>query len=196
MKRGAGFVIWIWALVAIALSLAHVPEHISIPYPQVLIAVLTLLFFFALLLSGGLRHWVRTLDLHALTVFHIWRIIPGIAFIMLHNRRMLAGGFAVPAGWGDIAVGVTAPLVAAFLIERRASLLLWHILAMLDLVMAVAIAAGFGLALPNWLEALRHFPLSLLPLFAVPLTLQVHIAAIYLILRSYGLFREHHESPE
>jgi hypothetical protein len=195
MKRGMGFVIWMWALVAIAISLARIPEHIPVPYPQILVAVLTALFFFGLVFSSGLRRWARSLDLHALTVFHIWRIIPGIAFIMLHNRRMLAGGFAVPAGWGDIAVGVAAPIVAAFFIDRRAVMLLWHLAGMLDLTIAVAIAAGFGMELPAWMESLRHFPLSLLPLFAVPLTLQVHISAIYLILRDYKLFREDHEQP-
>ena len=188
-----GFVIWIWALVAIAISLARIPEHIPVPYPQILIAVLTTLYFFALVFSSELRRWVRSLDLHALTVFHIWRIIPGIAFIMLHNRRMLAGGFAVPAGWGDIAIGITAPIVAEFLIEYRPVLLLWHLAGMLDLAIAVVIAAAWGMSLPNWMDALRHFPLSLLPLFAVPLTLQVHISAIYLILRQYKLFREDHE---
>jgi len=190
MKRGMGFVIWIWALLAIAISLARIPEHIPVPYAQILVAALTALFFLALVFSAEVRRWARSLDLHALTVFHIWRIIPGIAFIMLHNRRMLAGGFAVPAGWGDIAVGVTAPIVAAFFIERRAIMLLWHLAGMLDLTIAVAIAAGFAMELPAWIEPLRHFPLSLLPLFAVPLTLQVHIAAIYQILRSYRLFRE------
>jgi hypothetical protein len=193
MKRGMGFLIWIWALVALAISLARIPEHIPVPYPQILIAALTALFFLALVFSAGIRRWARSLDLHALTMFHIWRIVPGIAFIMLHNRRMLAGGFAVPAGWGDIAFGITAPIMAALLIERRPLLLLWHLGGMLDLTMAVAIAAGFGMELPNWMEALRHFPLSQLPLFAVPLTLQVHIAAIYQILRSYRLFREEDE---
>lgn len=190
MKRGVGFVIWMWALVAIGLSLAHVPEHIPVPYAQILIGVLAGVFFLALLFSSALRRWVRSLDLHALTVFHIWRVIPGVAFIMLHNRRMLAGGFAVPAGWGDIAFGVTAPIVAAFLLEKRLVLLLWHLAGMLDLVIAVTIAAAFAMELPAWIEPLRHFPLSLLPLFAVPLTLQVHTAAIYLILRGYRLFRE------
>jgi len=195
VKHGGGFAVWIWALIALALSLLRVPEHIPFPYPQVLVAGLALVFFFALIFSSGLRRWTRRLDLHGLTLFHLWRIVPGVAFLMLHNRRMLAGAFAVPAGWGDIAVGVTAPIVAALLLERRTVLLLWHLAAMADLVIAITIAAGFGMVLPNWVDALRHFPFSWALLFFVPLSLQAHIAALYLTLRRYGAFREEHEPP-
>src|ERR1051326_2526687 len=189
----AGRIITIWVLLAIAVRLTPLPRHIPVPYPQYFIAGGTLLYFFALVLSAGARRWTRGLELHSLTLFHIWRILPGITFLILHQRRMLAGAFANPAGWGDIIVGITAPIVAGIFLERRAVLLVWHLGAMLDLCLAVAIAAGFGQSLPTWLEPLRHFPLSLLPLVLVPLTLQAHIAAIYKTLHGYGLFREQEE---
>lgn len=195
MKRGVGFAIWIWALVAIGLSLTGLPQHIPVPYEQMFAAAVMSLFFVSLLYSDGMRRWARSLDLHALTVFHIWRVIPGIAFLMLHNRRMLAGAFANPAGWGDVFFGVTAPIVAALLLDKRLVLLIWHLAGLADLAIAVAIATGFAEGLPAWIEPLRHFPLSLLPLFAVPLTMQVHILAVYQILRNYRLFREDHEQP-
>lgn len=189
----AGRIITIWVLLAIAVSLTPLPRHIPVPYPQYFIAGVTLLYFFALALSAGARRWTRGLELHSLTLFHIWRILPGITFLILHQRRMLAGAFANPAGWGDIIVGITAPIMAGVFLEKRPVLLLWHLGAMLDLCLAVAIAAGFGQSLPAWLEPLRHFPLSLLPLVLVPLTLQAHIAAIYKVLHSYGLFHETEE---
>jgi hypothetical protein len=186
----AGRIITVWVLLAVAASLTPLPRHTPVPYPQYFLAAVTLLYFVALAFSAGTRRWTRGLELHSLTLFHIWRVLPGITFLILHNRRMLAGTFAVPAGWGDIIVGITAPFVAALLIDRLPVLLLWHLGAMFDLCVAVAIAAGFGQALPTWLEPLRHFPLSLLPLFLVPFTLQAHIAAIYKILHRFGLFHE------
>lgn len=189
----AGRIITIWVLLAIAVSLTPLPSHIPVPYPQYFIAAATLLYFLALVVSEGARHWTRGLELHALTLFHIWRILPGITFLILHQRRMLAGAFANQAGWGDIIVGITAPIVAGLFLEKRPVLLLWHLAAMFDLCIAVAIAAGFGQSLPAWLEPLRHFPLSLLPLFLVPLSLQAHIAAIYKILYQYGLFHDDEE---
>src|ERR1051326_6386512 len=106
---------------------------------------------------------------------------------------MLAGAFANPAGWGHIIVGIPRVIVAGIFLERRAVLLVWHPGAMLDLCLAVAIAAGFGQSLPTWLEPLRHFPLSLLPLVLVALARPAHIAAIYKALHGYGLFREQEE---
>lgn len=189
----AGRIITIWVLLAIAVSLTPLMRHIPVPYPQYFIAAVALLYFFALLVNAGARRWTRGLELHSLTLFHIWRILPGITFLILHQRRMLAGPFANPAGWGDIAIGITAPIVAGVFLDRRPIMLLWHLGAMFDLCISVAIAAGFGQTLPTWLEPLRHFPLSLLPLFLVPFTLQAHIAAIYKILHKYGLFHEAEE---
>lgn len=189
--RSAAPIIWTWAILALIVSVSGVLQRVPFPYPQVFVGALALLFFLALVFSSGMRAWARGLSLHTLTLIHIWRVLPGITFLILHNRRMLAGAFAVPAGWGDIIVGVSAPFFAAFFVDRgRPALLLWHVGAMIDLAIAVASAAGYAMGQPLWLDSLRHFPLSLLPLFLVPITLMIHIAALYLILRRYGMFRE------
>src|SRR5204862_8080772 len=122
-------------------------------------------------------------QLYCLTVFHLLRILLCYVFFLLYQRHLLPRLFALPAGWGDIVVALTAPLAAALLLRHRWPLLLWHVLAMLELVNVVAIAAGIGFGRPTGLEPLRHFPLSLLPLFLVPLTLQAHIAALFKLLR-------------
>ena len=176
-------IIGIWALIALFISLSGLPGRVPLPLPQILIAGLTVIFPLGLLVSSGLRQWVSARDLYGLTLFHLWRILPGIVFLQLYQRQLLPRLFAVPAGWGDIVVAVTAPLAAALLLRHRWPLLLWHVLAMLELVNVVAIAAGIGLGRPTGLEPLRHFPLSLLPLFLVPLTLQAHIAALFKLLR-------------
>jgi hypothetical protein len=158
-------IIGIWALIALAVSLSPLPQRLSLPAPQILIAALTILFLLVLIVSEGMRQWVMARDLYGLTLFHLWRLIPGIVFLQLHQRQLLPRLFAVPAGWGDIIVAVTAPLAAALLLRHRWPLLLWHVLAMAELVNVVAIATGIGLGRPTGLEPLRHFPLSLLPLY-------------------------------
>ena len=185
MKRKSKIpvIIAVWALVALVISLSPLPQRLPLPVPQIVIAVLTLIFPLGLLFSPGLRQWTWARDLYGLTLFHLWRLIPGIVFLQLHQRQLLPRLFAVPAGWGDIIVAVTAPLAAALLLRHRWPLLLWHVLAMTELVNVVAIGAGIGFGRPTGLEPLRHFPLSLLPVFLVPLTLQAHIATIFKLLR-------------
>ena len=99
-------VIGIWALIALFISLSGLPGRVPLPLPQILIAGLTVIFPLGLLVSSGLRQWISGRDLYGLTLFHLWRILPGIVFLQLHQRQLLPRLFAVPAGWGDIIVAV------------------------------------------------------------------------------------------
>jgi hypothetical protein len=67
--------------------------------------------------SPRFRAWARRLDLRFLTLLQTWRTA-GLAFLALMAVHALPGGFATPAGMGDVAVGLTAPLVASFVIGR------------------------------------------------------------------------------
>src|SRR5438445_12999674 len=137
-------IIGIWALIALFTGLAVLPGRVPLPLPQILIAGLTVIFPLGLLVSSGLRQWISGRDLYGLTLFHLWRILPGIVFLQLHQRQLLPRLFAVPAGWGDIVVGITAPLAAALLLLLRCPLLLCHVLALVELVNVVAIGPGLG----------------------------------------------------
>jgi hypothetical protein len=112
----------------------------------------------------------------------------GIIFLTLYAGGHLPGVFALPAGIGDTLVGIFAPFVAASLArsaegsERRARL--WNLLGIADLVIAVTM--GF-LTSPSPLQmaAFDHpsaliamFPLALIPVFAVPLSILLHIASL------------------
>jgi hypothetical protein len=94
--------------------------------------------------------------------------------------------FALPAGLGDIAAGLAAPLVARRLAQgtgrRRA---VWfHLFGILDLVVALGI--GFLAGLGPWrplevtpsTEALSLLPLVLVPTTAVPLAIALHLVAL------------------
>ena len=113
-----------------------------------------------------------------------YRIV-GFGFLSLQSQGLLPAIFAIPSGYGDILVGVTAPL-AAFLYYfkkpyARQIAIAWNILGIVDLVMAVSL--GFlAFSRPVQFivttvstEQMALFPLVLITLFAVPLALVLHL---------------------
>ena len=77
----------------------------------------------------------------------------------------------MPAGWGDIAIGLTAPLVALALVRRLPGAvplaILWNVLGLLDLIVAVGMATGLLAPL----------------LFGVPVAVLLHVLALGRLLR-------------
>jgi hypothetical protein len=131
--------------------------------------------------SPGFRHFVFSLDPRALTIVHTWRLV-GFAFLVLYAYGILPGLFALPAGWGDIAIGATAPFVALRLADgrHRTSFLLWQALGILDFVIAVSAGTLTPVLQPYGVgtAALSALPLSLFPTFFVPLLAILHIVCI------------------
>ena len=136
--------------------------------------------------SPSFREFVLSLNPKNLTIVQTWRI-GGMTFVVLYVYGILPGVFALPAGWGDVAIGITAPFVAIYLAgngERKGSFIAWQLLGMLDLVTAVTLGVlaspapvgilGHGVTT----EAMTLLPLSVIPTFAVPLLLILHIISI------------------
>jgi hypothetical protein len=164
-----------------------------VPQPLPLgLAVAVPLAFFGLwfAVSRGFRQFALSLNPIALTIVQTWRI-GGITFVVLAGFHLLPAVFALPAGLGDFAIGVTAPLVAFYLAQgrRKNSFILWNILGVFDLVNAVTLGVlaspmPAGILRPAVsTEAMTVLPLSLIPTFAVPLLLILHIISIAQALR-------------
>ena len=114
--------------------------------------------------------------------------IMGAAFLTLYARGLMPAQFAIPSGIGDVMVGITAPLVALILFFNqtfgRALAITWNIIGFLELTLAIVL--GFFtsptpyqlLALSNPNNFLFDFPLALIPTFAVPLSLLLHIFSL------------------
>ncbi len=108
-----------------------------------------------------------------------FRVVGGV-FLIAMVLGELPPVFALPAGLGDVAVGI-----AAFFVARRETQTAWfHVLGLLDLVVAVSIGflAGLGPAQllpasPSTL-AVSVLPLVLIPTAAVPLVAALHVAAL------------------
>lgn len=120
-----------------------------------------------------------------LTLPHTIRVV-GAVFVILMAQGQLPAVFALPAGLGDIAVGLSAPFVARRLaLEPGARAgMRFHILGLADLVVALAIGflAGLGPirlfhAVPSAL-VLSHLPLALIPTVAVPMAIALHVTTI------------------
>ena len=133
-------------------------------------------------LFGGFRH----LELPALIALQTFRVV-GVIFVVAWWGGSLPAGFALPAGIGDVAIGLTAPFVAAAIAQRRrhhATLArLWNVAGTADLIIAVTSGVLHGRsplgllagAVPT--DAMARYPLSLIPTFLVPLALILHISA-------------------
>jgi hypothetical protein len=135
--------------------------------------------------------WRRVVDAipaESLISVQIYRLIGGI-FLPLYAIGSLPRHFALPSAYGDIAVGLAAPFVAMAvsrsLRSARALALGWNIFGFLDLLTAVGLGTGYlivvlrpGIGVPPPAGAMTFFPLVLIPTFAVPLGMILHIYSI------------------
>jgi hypothetical protein len=174
-------------LVAVFAGVFHTPG--DLPPVAMGLAVVTppAIAIWAAFTSARFRVWARSLDLRFLTLLQAWRIA-GLAFLALAATGSLPDGFAVPAGIGDVAVGVTAPLVALYVIGRgrlgQRVYLAWTVFGVLDLVNAVALGvlhsdSRIGLLATDVNTSLmEELPMVLIPAFGVPFTLVLHLIAL------------------
>ena len=111
---------------------------------------------------------------------HTWRIL-GIAFLWGVYQGILHPAFGIPAGVGDILIGVTAIPFAYFLMKgfswSKYALVVWNVLGIADLVMAISLglitSPGFGIS------TMTTFPWVLVPTVGVPLALILHGITLY-----------------
>ncbi len=116
-----------------------------------------------------------------LAVPHSLRIV-GVLFLIAMVQGHLPAAFALPAGIGDIAIGVAAPFVARRLARGtgRAGAVRFNVLGILDLVVAGIIGfLLFGLVdMTPSTAPLQLLPLVLIPTVAVPLAIALHIESL------------------
>jgi hypothetical protein len=120
---------------------------------------------------------------------HSFRAAEGTAFLATMALGHLPALFALPAGLGDIAAGIAAPLVARKLAHgggRRAAL--WfNAFGMTDLVTALTLGALTGFQLLNITPSgapISELPLALIPTAAVPLLFALHITSVSALVKA------------
>src|ERR671911_2372833 len=115
-----------------------------------------------------------------LIAVHTWRI-GGIAFIWGMIQGLLDPAFAIPAGVGDILIGVTAIPFAIFLWKgyswSKYAIVVWSVLGIADLVNAVTLGV---ITNPDFrTSTMATFPWILVPTVAVPTALALHGIVLY-----------------
>ena len=148
-------------------------------------------FLSALLLATRIPLVARVLAdpgaVSGLALPHTLRVV-GVVFLILMVQGHLPAAFALPAGLGDIAIGLAAPFVAQRLAREPhdagavTAAVRFNVLGLLDLVVALGLGVLLG---PPWLlggtpstEALRLLPLALVPTVAVPLAVALHLVSL------------------
>ncbi len=131
--------------------------------------------------SEKFRQFTLSLNPQILTLAQSWRIL-GFTFVLLEARGVLPAIFALPAGYGDMAIGMTATLAAWMLANpaRRNGFIVWQLLGIADLITAVSLGTTARLLIPDGVSmaAMTVLPLSLVPTFLVPLFFIFHVICI------------------
>jgi hypothetical protein len=177
----------LWFGAALTMSVAGAFDtRTTVPIPLGLGVMLPVLVFLVSWWTiPAFRAFVLGLNTRALTWIHAVRIV-GVVFLILYYRGILPGSFANPAGWGDIAAAVTAPLIAMNLSRLSKRIVVaWNLYGMLDLVTAITLgvlnsASPIGvLAHGVTTRPMGQFPLCLVPTFGVPLLFICHLAVLF-----------------
>lgn len=136
------------------------------------------------------RSFILGADLRVVIGMQAWRWA-GQHFLFLYGAGVLPGLFAFPAGLGDMAVGITAPLILFSLVRNplfaaSRRFVTWNILGIVDFVVAFAMATlSTGLfpklngLIGNVTTApMARLPLVFTPVFIVPFFIMLHFTAL------------------
>jgi len=161
---------------------AHVPP---VAYGLVLPMLAALV---AIASSPTVRAALRVIPERLLVGVQLYRVLGGVFLVLLAQGRM-PREFALPAGVGDIGVGVAALLLALTHDPRarwwRSAAIAWNVIGITDLVVAVTTGV---LTAPGRLQHLAFdtpnaiiatFPYVLIPTVLVPISLLLHGASLY-----------------
>ena len=168
-----------WFVAALAVGASGALARLPVPPPAVAGAItLTLLILTAT--SGTVRTHVRNFGLRSFVAFHVTRVAAGAYFLFLYGRGALPAEFALPAGWGDIAVGVAALVLALSCMPmrspwQRTALLAWNACGLIDILFVLATGVRLFLRDPEIMAMFARLPLALLPTFVVPVVLVTHV---------------------
>jgi hypothetical protein len=115
-----------------------------------------------------------------LVAVHTWRVL-GLAFLWGVSQGILPPAFGIPAGVGDVMIGLTAIPFAYFLRRgyswSKYALIIWSVLGIADLVNAVSLGLITAPIFPS--STMTTFPWILVPTLGVPLALLLHGITLY-----------------
>lgn len=187
----AALALWLGVVTFLGSRGAFVGRAGSPPLPIFLGLAIPLAVFFAAYFGwGAFRTFILGADLRVVAAMQAWRWA-GQHFLFLYASGVLPGLFAIPAGLGDMAIGITAPWMLlgllrnpSFAASRR--FMIWNILGIVDFVVATTMAVlctgmfpGINEFIGNVTTApMARLPLVLTPAYLVPFFIMLHCTAL------------------
>lgn len=163
--------------------------------PFIAIGFITLFFWLRFLYHlPVLQNIASAVPVHWLVGVQVFRFM-GIGFLSFYALGLIPGEFALPTGLGDVFIGVTAVPVAILLWKKLAIAkklaIWWNYLGIFDLSLALFLG---NITFPRPIQVLHTTPDNLLiamyplvisiPLFAVPLSILLHLFALRALKKS------------
>jgi hypothetical protein len=184
--------IWYLAMAGVFRPSPPLPGQRPLPLLPVAILLPPIVASWLLLRSRRIGALLDATPAQWLVGLQVYRVFGGM-FLVNWARGLIPGEFALPAGIGDVAVGVLALPAALYVATgtmwgRRLGIA-WNVLGLLDF--ASAISTGFMTSPgPFQLLALDHpntlvgtYPTVMIPGFSVPTSIVLHILSIWQLVR-------------
>lgn len=186
-RWGLAIVLIVWLYTRLAFAV-NAPNG-AVVTAETLIAILVLSLVagtLPLVISPTFRRIVRAVPETWIVGIHATRIL-GVLFLALMDMRLLPAEFALPAGYGDVTVGLLAVAMAYLLARRhpyaRVLVIGWNVLGLLDFVSALTTG---GTYIPPFAAQLAASGVSLnylnfvliVPTFGVPLFALLHLYSL------------------
>jgi hypothetical protein len=181
-----GSIVWLGAATLLAARGVFVTGAGQLPLVLALAFLMPIvLFLLALRLSATWRALVGSIPPVFLIALNGWRFI-GLGFLMAWAEGMLPGGFAWPAGLGDIAMAATAPWILARVVANDGfrfgkTFLVWNLFGIADFIDAVFLGMLYlwpGFTTGANTALMQRLPFALIPAFFVPLVAMAHFTLL------------------
>jgi hypothetical protein len=186
--RAAVLALATWFVAAVVLSAIGFYTTTDVQVPRLPLALLPAVFGGVFLArSKTLARLLEAAPQSWLVGVQAYRVV-GVSFLVLWVSGYLPAVFALPAGLGDVTVGLLAVIVSRVASQRRAApawlVGAWNVLGLVDFT--AAFATGF-LSVPTPVHPvapdhssvlITMFPLALIPTYLVPLSILLHVASL------------------
>jgi hypothetical protein len=186
----SGVVLSAWAILTTLLArrgFFRPPDLTSPPPIGITLTLVLLVLAVCLLVSPSLRRLLT--NQRNLILLNLWRLVGAVFLVLMANGQMPAL-WALPAGIGDVIVGVAAPWIARRVDTPKGSraAIIFNLFGMADLIVAVGLGvmtspgpAQVFYTTPTS-ELATRFPLALVPTFLVPLAFVLHVISLWQLL--------------
>ena len=181
------YTLWLAVIWSAAINGVFRPGYSTLPLVPVAIFLPVVVGVPILLRSKRIGEVLDAMPTSWLVGLQVYRILGGI-FLVGWARGVIPGLFALPAGIGDVTTGLLALPVAYSLASRNGDAaragIAWNIFGLVDFTVAVGIGLAtapspFQLIVPSIHNTgVGLYPTVLIPAFAVPSSILLHVLSL------------------